>query len=171
MSRIRLIAWIAAAWLGATALTPHGARAQDADPKAIELGTELVDLAGSKGMMNQMVDQIGPSLTQLVVQANPGKEAAVTDVMQRFVLPRIRDSLPELLHEGALLYARHFTTDELGELIAFYKSPVGMKLVAEQPQMLREMSAVAQAWGQKIALDALKSYADEFKKRGLQTPI
>jgi hypothetical protein len=171
-SRARKIGLIAAAWLAAAVFSPIGASAQDnTDPKSIELGAELVDLAGVRGMMNQMMDQIGPTLTQLVVQANPGKEAEVTEVMQSFVLPRMRESVPQFMHEGALLYARHFTNGELGELVAFYKSPVGRKLVAAQPQMMQEMALVAQTLGQKIALDAVRSYSEEFKKRGLQTPI
>jgi hypothetical protein len=91
--------------------------------------------------------------------------------MQQFVLPRIRDSIPELLHEAALLYARHFSTDELEQMVGFYKSPVGQKMVTEQPKMMQEMALAAQGWGQRIAVEALKAYADEFKKRGLETPI
>jgi hypothetical protein len=147
------------------------AQNDNVDPKAVELGAELVDLAGSKKIMSQMLDQMGPMLTDLVEKANPGKEADVNDVMNRYVLPKMAESLPELEHESAMLYARHFSTDELGQLVAFYQSPIGRKLVAELPGMLKEMSAFAQVEGQKIALGALKAYADEFRKRGLQTPI
>jgi hypothetical protein len=168
---MRLMGLIGAAWLAAVALAPASALAQEADPKAAELGAELIDAAGTKSVMNQMMNQLGPGLTQLVVQANPGKEDAAREVMQSFVLPRIQASVPELMHEGALLYAKHFTNEELGQMIAFYKSPVGQKLVLEQPKMMQEMAVVAQTWGQKIALEALKAYSDEFKKRGLQTPI
>jgi hypothetical protein len=166
--KLGLAAFIAAGWLA----SGPAALAQDAaDPKALELAAEVVDAAGMKAIAIQMMNQIGPSLTQLVVQANPGKEAAASDVMQHFVIPRIRDQVPELLHEAALLYAQHFSADELTQMVVFYKSPVGQKLVSEQPKMMQEMTVVSQAWGQKIALEALKAYSDEFKKRGLQTPI
>jgi hypothetical protein len=166
--RIRLFA--ALALLVCTATT---ARAQDdnIDPKAIELSSELLDLAGSKKVMTQMFDRMGPLLTEMIEKANPGKEADVDDVMKNYVLPKMQESLPELEHESALLYAKHFTTDELGQLVAFYQSPVGKKLVQELPGMMAEMSTFAQAEGRSLALDALKAYSDEFRKRGLQTPI
>ena len=167
----RKISWTFAAYLVAAALVPAAATAQDADPQAIALGTELVDLAGAKSMMTQMMNQIEPALTKLVAQANPGKEAEALEVMQKFVIPRIESSVPDLVQECARLYAKHFSTDDLGQMIAFYKSPVGQKLVAEQPKMMQEMAGVAQAWGQRIAVESMKAYGDEFKKRGLQTPI
>jgi hypothetical protein len=163
-----LAALLAAAWL----MFNPAAQAQDsADPKALELAAEVVDAAGMKSIATQMMSQIGPGLTQMVVQANPGKESEANEVMQRFIIPRIQEQIPELLHEAALLYAKHFSTDELGQMVAFYKSTVGQKLVSEQPKMMQEMAMVAQTWGQKIAIESLKAYADEFKKRGLQTPI
>jgi len=169
----RRLRWLGAAILLAAATVPlSAAQAQDAeDPKSLALAAQLVEIAGTKRVMNQMLDQMGPMLTHLIERANPGKEAQVDEVMERFVLPKIADSMSDLMHESALLYAKHFTTEELGQLVGFYQSPVGQKLTQELPGMMQEMSGFAKMEGQKVALDALKAYADEFRKRGLQTPI
>jgi hypothetical protein len=47
------------------------------------------------------------------------------------------------------LYAKHFTDEEIRQLVAFYRSPVGQKLVREQPALLQEGIAAGQVWGQQ----------------------
>ena len=42
-------------------------------------------------------------------------------------------------------YAAHLTRPELAQLIVFYESPVGKKLIAEQPEMLAESMVAGQA--------------------------
>ena len=148
------------------------AQAQDADTaKRLELGQQLIDLAGAKDGIAQMLDQIAPGLIQLVQQANPGKEKEVAEVMTQYIVPKMKENLPEALRQCAVVYANHFTEDELNQLIAFYQSPIGRKLVQEQPGMSRELARFGTAWAQKAALQAIREYADEFKKRGLDTPI
>jgi hypothetical protein len=174
MTRVRSrIAWTCAVvLLAAVGGFSASVRAQDsADDRSVALATELIDLAGSKAVMVQTMDRMEPMLTQLIEKSNPGKEADVEDVMKRFVLPKMRESLPDLLHASALLYAKHFSADELQQLVDFYKSPIGRKFVSELPAMLQEMSTFAAAKGQQIAIDALKAYQAEFQKRGLQLPI
>src|SRR3954463_733015 len=159
-----LAALLAAAWL-----TIGVAEAQDAtDPKAIALSAQLFDIAGVKPMLVQMLDQMAPSLTQLIQQANPGKESEVAEVMNRFVVPKMKERLPEVISEGAKVYARHFTADEIGQLIEFYNSPLGGKLVREQPLLAQELTGISTAWSQAVAVQAVREYADEFRKRGLQ---
>jgi uncharacterized protein len=169
----RKVAFVfAAALLAGSAISATDAAAQDAtSPKNLELSTELLDLAGAKTMLTQMIDQLTPSLTQLIQQANPGKENEVSDVMNKFVMPKMKERLPEVVKEGAVIYAQHFTTDELSQLIQFYQSPLGQKLVREQPLMSKEMARVSTAWARSVAVEAVHEYSDEFKKRGLQTPI
>jgi hypothetical protein len=148
------------------------ARAQDAnEAKRLELGQQLIDLAGAKNSIAQMLDQIAPGLTQLVQQANPGKEKEVAEVMNQFIVPKMKENLPEALRECAVVYANHFSEEELQQLIAFYQSPLGRKLVQEQPAMSQELARFGTTWAQNAALQAIREYANEFKKRGLDTPI
>lgn len=54
------------------------------------------------------------------------------------------------------IYAKHYTEDELNELIAFYKSPIGQKTVNLLPVITEESMAVGQQWGMDIANKALQ---------------
>src|SRR5690349_3191049 len=101
-------------WLFALALlcAQSGAWAQSAsdsntpDPKTLALSTQLLDLAGMKPMLVQLLDQISPSLTRMIEMANPGKEAQVQEVMGKFIMPKMKEHLPEIIDQGALIYAK-----------------------------------------------------------------
>ncbi|HEY6908913.1 MAG TPA: DUF2059 domain-containing protein [Myxococcales bacterium] len=48
-------------------------------------------------------------------------------------------SYDELLSWSAEVYQRHFTPEEMKQLVAFYKSPLGVKLEKEQPRVFSEV--------------------------------
>jgi len=52
--------------------------------------------------------------------------------------------LDEMMQETAKLYARHFTVKELHEIAAFYKTPVGAKMLATMPQLTGESMQMSQ---------------------------
>jgi len=45
------------------------------------------------------------------------------------------------------IYAQHFSDVEIKQLTAFYRSPLGQKLVKEQPAMVQESMRAGQRWG------------------------
>jgi len=49
-----------------------------------------------------------------------------------------------LKHDMFVMYAREFTEDELKQLTAFYKSPIGMKLNQKQPELLQTSMTLGQ---------------------------
>ena len=80
-----------------------------------------------------------------------------TDLAPRFA---------ELNDEMAKLYATHFTDQELKAILAFYKSPVGQKLLAEQPTVVDASMRYAQDWANKLSDQVIAKMREELKKRG-----
>lgn len=50
----------------------------------------------------------------------------------------------------AAVYDRHFTTDELRQLLAFYDTPVGKKLLTTLPTIVQESMAAGREWGGRL---------------------
>ena len=48
------------------------------------------------------------------------------------------------------IYKRHFTTDEIRGLIAFYRSPVGQKMLEKMPEIMKEGMAVGQEVSRRV---------------------
>jgi uncharacterized protein len=69
------------------------------------------------------------------------------------ILARIRAEFPKRVNFGELfdrvevgIYAKHFSDEEIKELIVLYKSPVAQKLLRLLPQITAEVIPKAQEW-------------------------
>ncbi len=148
-----------------------GAHAQDVDPKALEQARKILELTNARATAEQMLSLLLPRLVDLVVRANPNKEAEVRGLVDQYFEPSLREGLPELLDDSAKVYARHFTQQELTELAAFYGTPLGQKLISAQSSALMvELDQVGKKWGIAAAQRALKKLAPIFQQRGLKVP-
>jgi uncharacterized protein len=140
------------------------------DPAAVEKAIELLEVSGAQAAFEQLIPRITQQMGMLAEQMNPGDGKAVNELMQTKFLPRILERSHEFSELIANVYAKHFTLAELDQLIEFYNTPVGRKLVQEQPQMMTEAMGVGQRWGQAVAAEVLQEMAPEFDKRGLKMP-
>jgi hypothetical protein len=72
----------------------------------------------------------------------------------------------ELMNDAARIYASHFTEAELKQLLAFYQSPLGQKVIAEEPKTADESMAMAGSWADKLSEVVMSKMRAEMKKRG-----
>ena len=68
----------------------------------------------------------------------------------------------------APLYAEKFTVEEMGQVAAFYRSPVGQKFVREQPEIMQRSMRLGMAWGERLGREAVEEARRELKKRGIE---
>lgn len=61
-------------------------------------------------------------------------------------------------------YERYFTHDEIRELLAFYETPLGKKLIRTQPAIMRECMIAGQQWGRKIGEKIARRLEEEQEK-------
>lgn len=163
--------WLRCAFFaGMMGLVLAAARAEEPTPAAIAKAKEFMAAAHADKLADQMLTLMEKPLSQLVEQANPGRGKESADLLREKLFPAMRERMPEFTDLAARIYAKHFTVADLEKLIAFYESPIGRKLVAEQPAMLNEMTAVAQAWGENLAAEVMRKLEPEFHKRGLAMP-
>jgi hypothetical protein len=64
------------------------------------------------------------------------------------------------------IYASHFTEQELKDALAFYKTPLGKKLISEEPKALEESMKAADDWSRKFATEVDAKFRAEMQKRG-----
>jgi uncharacterized protein len=72
----------------------------------------------------------------------------------------------ELLDAAARIYASHFTEAELKQILAWDQSPVGRKMMVEEPKAFDESLAHAGEWGQNFSEEVINRMREEMKKRG-----
>jgi hypothetical protein len=107
---------------------------------------ELLVLTGSA----ELGIQVGKQL-----MANFSK--AFPDVSQDFWDGFMKEIKPnDLINLIIPIYEKHYTAEEIKELIAFYKTPVGKKTIAVLPQITADSMKAGQAWGKEIAKKVMK---------------
>lgn len=54
------------------------------------------------------------------------------------------------------IYDKYFSEEEIRQLIAFYKTPTGQKIISTMPSVMKEAMAAGQTWGKEISDKILK---------------
>lgn len=138
------------------------------DPATLAQAKIFLEKSGSAALGQQMGRAILDAQKASLEMANPGKAAEINEMLGLMEAEFARQ-LPPLMDAIAGVYAQHFTAEEMGQISAFYDSPVGRKMVKEMPTILSQSMAVAQTFGQKIAMEVISKLQPEFEKRKLKT--
>ena len=142
------------------------ALAQQPTAGAVAAAKELVELKGGGQMFDPVIIGIVEQTKGALLQTNPQLAKDLNDVavqLRTEFAPR-RD---ELLNEAAKRYAARFSEAELKDLINFFKSALGKKMIQQEPQVLDEtFSFVQQQFGPRVAEEAMNRYRAEMKKKG-----
>jgi hypothetical protein len=72
----------------------------------------------------------------------------------------------ELVNEAARLYASRFSEQELRDVLAFYKTPLGRKIVTEEPAILEQSLQNAQSWADRLSEEIIGKFRAEMRKKG-----
>jgi hypothetical protein len=176
---LTLVAAVAAAPSFAVAQTAPApvAAAAAVSPQANAAVKELLDAMDVRKMMAASFAEMEKALPQMmraqmtaVINADPGadaekKKAALAKVEQ--VLPVASQAINRMFKDPALidemmveiapLYARNYTVAELKELTAFYRTPLGRKMMALSPRLSAESMAI----GQRIVAPRLNGMMQE----------
>ena len=141
------------------------ASAQQTSVAAVQTAKEIIKLTGATALFTPLIPGVIEQAKNLFLQQNPALAKDLNEIalqMRTDLAPRFE----ELNAEVAKLYATHFTEAELKDLLAFYKTPVGMKLITEQPKIGEEGLKFAQDWANRLSDQVIAKMREELKKRG-----
>lgn len=74
------------------------------------------------------------------------------------------------LDRMAPIYMKYYTHEEVRQLIRFYQSDLGSKVVAVTPFLMQESSVMMQAWFQEALPQMMKSFEDRYRDEGTDPP-
>ena len=72
----------------------------------------------------------------------------------------------EIGEQMAKIYANDFTEQEMKDLTAFYKSPLGQKVLSEEPKSIQASMTFMGQWAQSFGEGVLAQFRAEMAKRG-----
>jgi uncharacterized protein len=126
---------------------------------------ELVATMRATDQFKALLPTIVEGMKPAVVQGRP-QVAKDFDAIMPIIVNAATQRLNQLAEMLAVVYARNFSVDEIHDLIAFYKTPTGEKLLQRQGVIARESMAAGQQFGQELVQDIRQQISDELKKRG-----
>jgi len=120
-----------------------------ATPAAVAAAKEILVMKNASAMYANAV----PNLVELgevaviVAKSLAGREKEIGDGM-------------------AQIYANEFSEQELKDLVTFYKSPLGAKLLVSEPRAIQFSMSYMNQWAQQFAATIDNEFRTEMKKRG-----
>ena len=155
----------AAAFVFSIAMFTGLASAEEPAPSALALAKELIVLKGSTQLWDAVVPGVIEQAKGVFMQTNPALGRELNDVAAQ-LRAEYAPRASQLVDQVAQLYAKTFTEQELKDALAFYKSPLGRKIVSEEPKVLDDGFRRIQEWTNKFSEEVMGRMRAEMKKKG-----
>jgi uncharacterized protein len=111
---------------------------------------KLVELTGAMQNMTSAVDIMLPRMMDLIRKSNPRISPEVLESLEKDGRDEFHKAIPELIEPIIAIYDANYSAEEIRQLLAFYDSPLGRKMIAQTPQIMQQSVAVGAAWGKSV---------------------
>jgi uncharacterized protein len=150
----------------ALAGAPAGAQTA-ASPAAIASAKEILAMKNASAMYASAVPNLVEQTKEQLIQSNLNYQKDLNEVAV-IVAQKLAGRESEIGEGMAKIYAGAFTEQELKDLVTFYKSPLGVKLLATEPKAIQESVSFMNQWAQQFAQIVNGEFRAEMRKRGKQ---
>ena len=132
---------------------------------AIAVAKELLALKGGVEMFNGMVNGVVESAKNAFLPTNPSLAKPLNEVATQ-LRTEYEPKKAEVYTEVSRAYASRFTEAEMKELLAFYKTSLGKKVLTEEPLAVEDAFKRAQDWSNTFSEQVIARFRTEMKKKG-----
>ena len=144
-----------------------------ADPVPEEKQEAIIALMEASGALNNATrfsDIMVGQMVEVLKQGDSEVPAQAYDIVRDEVNTLMQEEIGSFVAYVLPIYHKYFTLDEIREMVAFYESAVGRKLVQVMPVMMQESMAASQQWKQGLEAKLLKRLQARFEAEGAETP-
>jgi hypothetical protein len=106
---------------------------------------KLLDVSNTKLQAAQMFDLMLPNLKLMAPDAP----------LTFWTMFKLKLDIDSFVNLFIPVYDKYFSHGDIKELIQFYESPIGQKLLDVTPLITQESYHIGEEWGQKLFLDVL----------------
>jgi hypothetical protein len=155
----------AAIGLAGTAMSQDVPPPPQVSPAQLAIAKQIVEIKGVKAMFAPLVHGVIKKTVDSVMQTNMMWAKDINEIAAQIE----KDDAPrgqEIVDATARYYASHFTEPELKQILTFYQSSVGQKMLVEEPRALDESMSYAGSWGDNLSIEVMSKLRAEMKKRG-----
>ena len=146
---------------------PAAPALKQGSPAAIAAAKEILAMKNASAMYANAVPGMVDQTKNALLQANLNYQKDLNEVAV-IVAQKLAGREKEIGDGMANVYANLFTEQELKDLVTFYKSPLGQKLLATEPKAIQASMTYMNSWAQNFAEVVNSEFRAEMRKRGKQ---
>ncbi|MEH2556264.1 hypothetical protein V1286_003793 [Bradyrhizobium algeriense] len=134
-------------------------------PAALAAAKEILAMKNASAMYANAVPNLVEQTKNVLMQSNLNYQKDLNEVA--VIVAKTLAGREKEIGEGmAQVYANEFTEQELKDLVTFYKSPLGQKLLSSEPRAIQFSMSYMNQWAQQFAETINGQFRAEMKKRG-----
>jgi uncharacterized protein len=135
-----------------------------ASPVALAAAKELLGMKNAAAMYQAAVPNIVEQTKNALIQQNLNYQKDLTELAP--VVAKSLAGREKEIGEGmAQIYANEFSEQELKDLVTFYKTPLGQKLLSAEPRAIQFSMSYMNQWAMVFAGTVNEEFRAEMKKR------
>jgi uncharacterized protein len=134
-------------------------------PAAMAAAKEILAMKNASAMYASAVPNIVEQTKNALLQSNLNYQKDLNEVAV-IVAQNLAGREKEIGEGMAKIYGNEFTEQELKDLVTFYKSPLGQKLLATEPRAIQFSMAYMNQWAQLFSEVVNGQFRAEMRKRG-----
>jgi hypothetical protein len=134
-------------------------------PTAISAAKEILTMKNAPAMYANAVPNLVEQTKNTLLQSNLNLQKDLNEVAV-IVAKNLAGREKEILDGMAQVYANEFTEQELKDLVTFYKSTLGQKLLTAEPRAIQFSMSYMNQWAQVFAETINGQFRAEMRKRG-----
>ena len=165
LSAAGLAMGLALAGVPAGAQQPAAPPLKQASPAAIAAAKEILTMKNASAMYANAVPSLVQQTKEALLQNNLNYQKDLNEVAV-IVAQSLAGREKEIGDGMAKVYATEFTEQELKDLVTFYKSPLGQKLLLTEPRAIQFSMSYMNQWAQQFAETVNAPFRAEMRKRG-----
>jgi len=136
-------------------------------PGAKDAAFEILKFRGAPTLYANIVPNVVLRTKEALLAANLNFQKDLNEV-SAIVAQNFQGKEKEVGEGMAQIYCTEFSDQELKDLVTFYKSPLGQKLLSSEPRAIQLSMSLIEQWGQQFAETVNAAFRAEMRKRGKQ---
>jgi uncharacterized protein len=138
---------------------------KQASPAALAAAQEILAMKGASDLYANLVPNVVAQTKGVLLQNNLNYQKDLNEVTI-IVAKNLAGRVKEVGDGMAQIYANEFTEQELKDMVTFYKTPLGKKLLSTEPTAIRLSMSYMNQWAQSFAEVVNAEFRAEMRKRG-----
>jgi hypothetical protein len=165
LARCVAIVTLACVCAGAQAALAQQPHPPEPSKAAVALARDVLTAKGATGTFDPVVRGVIESVKNALLPTNPNLSRELNEVTAQ-LHREYEGKRGEIVDAVATAYARHFSEQELKDMLLFYKTPLGQKIVREEPGAIQDGFKSASDWSDAFANTVMTRVRSEMQKKG-----